>query len=543
MLDFKDEILDISGQPDTNTRYRMRDNDGNILQDNIQFEVKTPVDQVGTELDKAFFQDYKFEAIAPVFHSEGGGVEPYGVKSGATVNKGDYVIAETVHTNTGVPNNVYFEEGEITTGSANTNWSIQRAHSIKLVIDGETYYVLAFLGTSSSNDAATLHLYKAENGNVVHKSIFTNGTYTFRFKLLKIDTAPNMFMLVQEYGNYSAVYVDFYKIQNDTITFVNSTLISKSRNYLMDSCAKVADNCYWLSFYDAPSSAYARLDIFFEISDVAQGAINQLHKGDTGTTYRYTDVAMLLDGTLCGQRALYGETFHSAIITINFDDYSVSSTATPSNYGASLYENMMYLEPKDDTYYVAVNDNTAVPSDFNVLKKMIIKPSTNTYTVLQAYGLPITSQNTTGTVINRPNHIVGEIGEHLIISENPNNELFTDAKTYPLHLILVPKDLSKASIDINKAYTIDSTLFNGNNVCWAIMVAPYQSLIFAYRGYDSDTTTSYYYIIPIVSVEREIRPIANVNEKILGIAGETVGSFDTPAREIIQVYEKKYNTT
>lgn len=543
MLDFKDEILDISGQPDTNTRYRMRDNDGNILQDNIQLEVKTPVDQVGTELDKAFFQDYKFEAIAPVFHSEGGGVEPYGVKSGATVNKGDYVIVEEVHTNTGVPNNVYFKEVATSTGSLKINLSSPQVHSIKLGIDGETYYVVAFKGTYSATNASTLGLYKVVNGNVVRKYYLYNDTYVGTVKLLKIDTTPNMFMLVEEYGNGSGVSVNFYKIQNDTITLVKSNSISTDEIHGLASCAKVADNCYWISCRANLGSTYSRLDIFFEISDVAQGTINVLHNGNTDVTHRYTDIAMLLDGTLCGQRALYGETLHSAIITINFDDYSVSSTATPSNYGASLYENMMYLEPKDDTYYVAVNDNTAVPSDFNILKKMIIKPSTNTYTVLQAYGLPITSQNTTGTVINRPNHIVGEIGEHLIISENPNNEQSGDTTTYPLHLILAPKDLSKVSIDIKKAYTIDGTPFRYNKVCWAIMVAPTRSLIFAYNGYDSDTTTSYYYEKLIIPYEQEIRPIANVNEKILGIAGETVGSFDTPAREIIQVYEKKYNTT
>lgn len=50
-----DEILDPSLQPDPNPRYTIRDNKGNIIHDNIQIEMKTPVVQNGTALNKAFF--------------------------------------------------------------------------------------------------------------------------------------------------------------------------------------------------------------------------------------------------------------------------------------------------------------------------------------------------------------------------------------------------------------------------------------------------------------------------------------------------------
>lgn len=50
-----DEILDPSLQPDSNPRYTIRDNSGKIISDNVQIEMKTPVVQNGTALNKAFF--------------------------------------------------------------------------------------------------------------------------------------------------------------------------------------------------------------------------------------------------------------------------------------------------------------------------------------------------------------------------------------------------------------------------------------------------------------------------------------------------------
>lgn len=51
--EFKDEILDTSGQPDNKPRYRIRDNNGTILYDNITLEVATPVTQEGMNINKA----------------------------------------------------------------------------------------------------------------------------------------------------------------------------------------------------------------------------------------------------------------------------------------------------------------------------------------------------------------------------------------------------------------------------------------------------------------------------------------------------------
>lgn len=53
----EDEILDFSGQSDLLPRYLIRDNQGNVVNDNVQIALKTPVLNEGTNLNKAFFEN------------------------------------------------------------------------------------------------------------------------------------------------------------------------------------------------------------------------------------------------------------------------------------------------------------------------------------------------------------------------------------------------------------------------------------------------------------------------------------------------------
>lgn len=55
--EFKDEILDTSSQPDSKPRYRIRDNVGEVLQDDVQIEVKTPVTQEGTVINSELLKN------------------------------------------------------------------------------------------------------------------------------------------------------------------------------------------------------------------------------------------------------------------------------------------------------------------------------------------------------------------------------------------------------------------------------------------------------------------------------------------------------
>ena len=54
-IEFQDEILDTSGQSDNKPRYRIRDNNGTVLYDNVMLEVATPITQEGTEITADMF--------------------------------------------------------------------------------------------------------------------------------------------------------------------------------------------------------------------------------------------------------------------------------------------------------------------------------------------------------------------------------------------------------------------------------------------------------------------------------------------------------
>lgn len=62
MIEFKDEILNTSSQIDINPRYTLRDNQSNIISDDVQIELKTPV-TAGTPLNRATFMELQNSMI------------------------------------------------------------------------------------------------------------------------------------------------------------------------------------------------------------------------------------------------------------------------------------------------------------------------------------------------------------------------------------------------------------------------------------------------------------------------------------------------
>lgn len=62
-IEIKDEILDTSGQLDNAPRYLIRDNNGNIIFDNVQVEMKTPVLQEATKLNKELLEKIQVEML------------------------------------------------------------------------------------------------------------------------------------------------------------------------------------------------------------------------------------------------------------------------------------------------------------------------------------------------------------------------------------------------------------------------------------------------------------------------------------------------
>ena len=63
-INVQDEILDVSGQLDNNPRYRILDNNGAVLFDNVMLEIATPVIQEGTPINKILFDKINGALVA-----------------------------------------------------------------------------------------------------------------------------------------------------------------------------------------------------------------------------------------------------------------------------------------------------------------------------------------------------------------------------------------------------------------------------------------------------------------------------------------------
>lgn len=76
-IEFKDEILDTSGQPDNKPRYRMRDNNGTVLYDNVILEVATPITQEGTEITADMFDKVNATMLSVASRANGEDFKKY----------------------------------------------------------------------------------------------------------------------------------------------------------------------------------------------------------------------------------------------------------------------------------------------------------------------------------------------------------------------------------------------------------------------------------------------------------------------------------
>lgn len=505
----------------------------------------TPVLQEGTALNKGTLEAMKFETIAPIFLSEGGQFANYGVKAGETINKGDYVTTEEVQTNIGTPNQIYLKQESWETSEINYNINIQDTQSLKFVIDGSTYFIVYHAGTAQSNNYITLRLYKVEKDGVftLKHSIEIADTFSIRCLVPIERPGYSKCMLLCNNTDKKVMAVYFINISDEKLSY-SSESKSSTYDYKLYDCLEVGENCYMTLLSDSVSGGYQHIFSFFSVGE--NGGITELGNQtaiDTNKLSYYVEkIVKMGDGSFLGL-----STGYSAIkVEIDCKNYTVTFGDNVTEVsGLSIYDCIRNLDIKDDTYYIGANSE---------IKKMIIRPSTNTYITLASYKPPATSYENSARQA-KPLSIIGEIGDNLIISENPNNRsnsfiMYSTTQEYfsPLHLILIKKDFSGISypnINIDLAFKIyntsDLTFYNGR-ICWTVMVAENSVHIFAYRGYGSSNAISYLHDIQLKPYEKQIRSIENVSEKIIGIADIAVGTYDTPTRVIEQIVEKNDTT-
>ena len=173
MIDIKDEIL--TGEP----RYRLRDGNGNILQDNISIEQITPATQEGTPINKALLEaiqvemlndskqviiDYTFEedtdelTITDLDMVADGGFYDFAITGALTSNS---ISAIRLQIN-GITSESYYHHDGLSESSSNTTGNAmwignERAGGITIATIGifNGYVYLQSLGMYSSTALST----------------------------------------------------------------------------------------------------------------------------------------------------------------------------------------------------------------------------------------------------------------------------------------------------------------------------------------------------------------------------------------------------
>ncbi len=231
--EFKDEVLDTSGQSDNNPRYRIRDNNGTILQDDVQITLKTPVTQEGTAINKAMFDELQGDIyVSSQF------LEPTSVN------------VETYETN-------LYEYSKSTSPIANTCQAIAYGNGTRIVSYG-------------TNIAKT-----TDNINWVSKE------FTIAFKNIIFDGTRFVAITYADNSSTWAIYTS--EDNGETWQWKSDLSSSSSASYTK---IDYKDNVYIVIYKNVTLNR----GTIYSSSDLATWS-ERIHIGDSNTGGSFTDVA------------------------------------------------------------------------------------------------------------------------------------------------------------------------------------------------------------------------------------------------------------
>lgn len=132
--DIKDEVLDTSLQPDNNPRYTIKDNNGRIINDNVQIDLKTPVIQAPTPLNRATLANIQGDLYTQ---------DRYNIttvkESGETITKTDNIFPNDWISEGSSSTNFYTADGwSLSASSSRAGYSADEA--IDGIIAGSNYW-------------------------------------------------------------------------------------------------------------------------------------------------------------------------------------------------------------------------------------------------------------------------------------------------------------------------------------------------------------------------------------------------------------------
>lgn len=239
MINMKDEILNVSGQPDANPRYTIRDNNGNVVSDNVQIELKTPVRQEGTPINSALFKSINEFKLGDIVLSAFPKNEKWLKLDGSTYLKADYKLGElmyggfTITTNKVKAGNYYY----IINGK-----SITRYTTINDMLNNTNGYTQTFSASIVDVVYYSDNEYLLTTDTSLYK--FTSGTWTL-VKTITSGTARGM--VASKYGIYvwndsSNTYLR-YSTDGTNFSQVNSGTVFSAKNLKVTSDGEYA---YWI---------------------------------------------------------------------------------------------------------------------------------------------------------------------------------------------------------------------------------------------------------------------------------------------------------
>lgn len=242
MIEVKDEIL--NGEP----KYRLRDNNGNVIYDNVSVEMTTPVIEEGTPINKALFDNLKGHIEATSNYAEPSlsqFISGYEMVAGDIIPKTWETVSElheyrsgdvTLKTNNSTQNNFYpwkacdgVDGGSsywytvgVTSGIAltidfNNPQKISKMKLSYKVVDGLNY--LYIQGSNDNETWTTLYRTTTENVSTLTERTLNNVDY-YRYYRLFLDISKagySVYIYEWQVSEYEAPVFDNLLTLNNAI--------------------------------------------------------------------------------------------------------------------------------------------------------------------------------------------------------------------------------------------------------------------------------------------------------------------------------------
>lgn len=312
MLEIKDEVL--SGEP----RYTIRDNQGNILQDNVDITLKTPIIQEGTPVNKVLFDNLKVDIVGSTLLMNGGTEKKYTISG--ELKYADYAdIVTKPTTDLGLSENLTF---------------IQEDNNISFLDDyvyNCFYFALDDTHGIAFPLASQIKLINYNNGTEI--TSISTGISGSLDDVVRIEEKKFVIM----YTSSRTIYAKVIKINDDFsgATIGNSYTIYSGSSQTYDRHLIGGDNCFFSTYHFFSGSNSAPWLAKYNVTDTTISvsiANKQIGYTDSYTTY--VQIADVGDNFIF--RHIYNTSNGGTLQTYQLEYKKSDGSAVRSSYPSNI---------------------------------------------------------------------------------------------------------------------------------------------------------------------------------------------------------------